>query len=227
MAQLILIIEDELAQAQILQYNLEAAGFKVKHAINGDDGLAQIHEFLPDLILLDWMLPDMSGIEVCSKIKRAPDTKEIPVIMLTARGAEEDKIRGLNTGADDFVVKPYSINTLIARMNANMRKSGTGQIELNYGGLSLNTETHRVRRDGKPIRLGPTEFRLLHTFMTRPTKVWSRSQLLDNAWGTDVYVDDRTVDVHIGRLRNLLNAGGEPDIIRTVRGSGYALDIEK
>ncbi len=227
MSQLILIIEDELAQAQVLQYNLEAAGFAVKHATNGDDGLAKTQELLPDLILLDWMLPDMSGIEVCTKIKRDQDTGSIPVIMLTARGTEEDKVRGLNTGADDYVVKPYSLNTLVARIKANIRSSGRGQVELSYGGLELNMETHRVRRDGDPVRLGPTEFRLLHTLLSRPTKVWSRAQLLDNAWGTDVFVDDRTVDVHIGRLRNQLNKGGKPDIIRTIRGSGYSIDIEK
>ncbi|PHR59893.1 MAG: phosphate regulon transcriptional regulatory protein PhoB [Robiginitomaculum sp.] len=223
----ILIVEDELAQAQILQYNLEAANFTVTHAINGEDGLAKAQEILPDLILLDWMLPDMPGTEVCAKIRTMPDTKEIPVIMLTARGSEDDKVRGLNIGADDYVVKPYSIRTLIARIKANLRKSGLGKIDLTFGDITMNTLTYRVQRDGASIKLGPTEFRLLKTFLAYPKKVWSRAQLLDHVWGTDVYVDDRTVDVHIGRLRRAMNIDNKPDIIRTVRGAGYALDTEK
>jgi two-component system phosphate regulon response regulator PhoB len=223
---LILIIEDEMAQAQILQYNLEAEGYRVKHAQNGDNGLVLVEEAQPDLVLLDWMLPDMSGIEVCRQIKSGNDTKQIPVIMLTARGTEDDKVRGLGVGADDYVVKPHSIKELIARIKANLRKSGQGNIELKYADIVMNTDTHRVKRDGSNIKLGPTEFRLLQTFLKRPQRVFSRAQLLDLVWGSDIYVDERTVDVHVGRLRKALNAGGKKDIIRTIRSAGYALDIE-
>ena len=224
MKPLILIIEDEHAQAQILQYNLEAEGYRVKHAPTAEEGLLLIQEYHPDLILLDWMLPDMSGIEVCRQIKVNPDTKTIPVIMLTARGTEDDKIRGLDVGADDYVVKPHSIKELLARIKANLRKAGIGNIELSYAGIVMNTETYRVSRDDKNIKLGPTEFRLLKTFLERPQKVWSRAQLLDHVWGTDIYVDERTVDVHIGRLRKSLNKDNKPDLIRTIRSAGYALD---
>lgn len=222
----ILIIEDEIAQAQILQYNLEAAGFDVKHAPNAEDGLFIAHEEAPDLIILDWMLPDMAGIEVCRQIKSKKSTRGIPVIMLTARGTEEDKIRGLDVGADDYVVKPHSIKELIARIRANLRKSGLDDIEMSYGGVVLNTETYRVKRDGETVKLGPTEFKLMQTFLKRPQRVFSRMQLLDMVWGTDIYVDERTVDVHIGRLRKALNKGGKDNIIRTIRGAGYALDVE-
>lgn len=224
MRPLILIIEDEHAQAQILQYNLEAEGYRVKHAPTADEGLLLIQEYNPDLILLDWMLPDMSGIEVCRQIKVNPDTKAIPVIMLTARGTEDDKVRGLDVGADDYVVKPHSIKELIARIKSNLRKTGIGNTELSYAGIVMNTETYRVNRDGQNIRLGPTEFRLLKTFLERPQKVWSRAQLLDHVWGTDIYVDERTVDVHIGRLRKSINKDNKPDLIRTIRSAGYALD---
>jgi len=226
MKPLILIIEDEQAQAQILQYNLEAEGYRVKHAPTADEGLLLIQEYSPDLILLDWMLPDMSGIEVCRQIKANPDMKAIPVIMLTARGTEDDKVRGLGVGADDYVVKPHSIKELIARIKANLRKAGIGNTELSYAGITMNTETYRVSRDGQNIKLGPTEFRLLKIFLERPQKVWSRASLLDNVWGTDIYVDERTVDVHIGRLRKALNTGSKTDLIRTIRSAGYALDME-
>jgi len=227
MKPLILIIEDEQAQAQILQYNLEAEGYRIKHAATADEGLLLIQEYRPELILLDWMLPDMSGIEVCRQIKTNPDTKTIPVIMLTARGTEDDKVRGLGVGADDYVVKPHSIKELIARIKANLRKAGIGNIELSYAGIVMNTETYRVSRDGQNIKLGPTEFRLLKTFLERPQKVWSRAALLDQVWGTDIYVDERTVDVHIGRLRKSLNKGNRPDLIRTIRSAGYALDKDE
>ena len=227
MKPLILIIEDEQAQAQILQYNLEAEGYRVKHAPTADEGLLLIQEYSPDLILLDWMLPDMSGIEVCRQIKANPDTKTIPVIMLTARGTEDDKVRGLGVGADDYVVKPHSIKELIARIKANLRKAGIGNTELAYGGVIMNTETHRVSRDDQNIKLGPTEFRLLKVFLERPQKVWSRAALLDHVWGTDIYVDERTVDVHIGRLRKALNTDNKKDLIRTIRSAGYALDVEE
>lgn len=227
MASLILIIEDEVAQAQILQYNLEAAGFEVKHAPNAEDGLWYAKEHRPDLIVLDWMLPDMTGIEVCRQIKASFETKTIPVIMLTARGTEDDKVRGLNIGADDFMVKPHSIKELIARIRANLRKAGLNETELSYGGVVMNPETHRVRRDGVNIKLGPTEFKLMQVFLKRPLRVFSRTQLLDLVWGQDIYVDERTVDVHVGRLRKALNADKKNNIIRTIRGVGYALDDEQ
>lgn len=224
MKPLILIIEDEQAQAQILQYNLEAEDYRVKHAPNAEEGLLLLAEYNPDLVLLDWMLPDMSGIEVCRQIKANPDAKNIPVIMLTARGAEDDKVRGLSVGADDYVVKPHSIKELIARIKANLRKTGIGNTEISYAGIVMNTETYRVSRDEQNIKLGPTEFRLLKIFLERPQKVWTRAQLLDHVWGTDIYVDERTVDVHIGRLRKALNKDNKKDIIRTIRSAGYALD---
>lgn len=227
MQPLILIIEDEQAQASILQYNLEAANFRVKHALNGEEGLLFVKEDSPNLILLDWMLPDLPGIEVCRRIKAKRETKDIPIIMLTARGTEEDRVRGLNVGADDYVVKPHSIKELIARIHANLRKVGIGNVELSYSNIIMNTETHKVSRDGNFVKLGPTEFRLLKMFLESPQKVWSRAQLLDNVWGRNVFVDDRTVDVHIGRLRRALNAGRRKDVIRTIRSAGYALDEEK
>ncbi len=226
MKPLILIIEDEAAQAQILQYNLEAEDFRVLHAAKAEDGLLAVTEEHPDLILLDWMLPDMAGIEVCRQIKANAQTQSIPVIMLTARGAEEDKIRGLNVGANDYVVKPYSIKELVARIKTNIRSSGKSAVEYEYGGIALNTETHRVRRGEDVVKLGPTEFKLLQVFLKRPQRVFSRTQLLDLVWGTDIYVDERTVDVHVGRLRKALNAGGKTNIIRTIRSAGYSLDVE-
>ena len=227
MAPLILIIEDEIAQAQILQYNLEAKGFEVRHAANAMDGLVLAREQLPDLIVLDWMLPDVPGLEVCRQIKSSPGTKAIPIIMLTARGTEDDKVRGLDVGADDYMVKPHSIKELIARINANLRKSGAEETELSYGGIVLNLETHRVKRDGQSIKLGPTEFKIMQVLLKRPQRVFSRAQLLDLVWGQDIYVDERTVDVHVGRLRKALNAGEKDNIIRTIRGVGYALDNEQ
>ena len=226
MKKMVLVIEDEDAQAQILQYNLEAAGYIVKVAPTADEGLLLAAEYLPDLVVLDWMLPDMSGIEVCRQIKSKPPTKNIPVIMLTARGTEDDKVRGLEVGADDYMVKPHSTKELIARIKANLRKTGISDVELRYADIIMNTETHRVSRDGENVKLGPTEFRLLKTFLTRPQKVFSRSQLLDQVWGTDIYVDERTVDVHMGRLRRALNKDKKKDLIRTIRSAGYSLDEE-
>ena len=220
----VLIIEDEAAQAQILKYNLESAGFEALIAENGSDGLSEARSALPELVLLDWMLPDMSGIEVCRILKSDDDTKAIPIIMLTARGDEDDKVRGLTVGADDYVVKPHSIKELIARIKANLRKTGQDDQTLSFSDVVMNVESHRVSRDGDNVKLGPTEFRLLKTLMSRPKKVWSRAQLLDHVWGTDIYVDERTVDVHMGRLRKAINAGSRKDLIRTVRGAGYALD---
>ncbi|NNC37648.1 MAG: phosphate regulon transcriptional regulator PhoB [Hyphomonadaceae bacterium] len=224
MKPLILIVEDEEAQAQILQYNLEAAEYAVKVAPNAEEGLYLAQEYVPDLIVLDWMLPDMSGIEVCRSIKSKSDTKNIPIIMLTARGTEDDKVRGLEVGADDYMVKPHSTKELIARIKAHLRKTAVGRTELSYGGITMNTETYRVARDGDNVKLGPTEFRLLKTFLARPLKVFSRAQLLDQVWGTDIYVDERTVDVHVGRLRRALNKGKKKDLIRTIRSAGYSID---
>jgi len=221
---LILVIEDEPTQAQILQYNLEAANYAVKTAPNGDEGMLLAEEYNPALILLDWMLPDMSGIDVCRQLKQRANTKDIPIIMLTARGSEDDKVRGLDVGADDFVVKPHSIKELIARIRANLRKQGKGLSELSYGEIVMDTETHRVTRGGENVHLGPTEYRLLKIFLERPRKVFSRSQILDRVWGEDIYVDERTVDVHMGRLRKALNSNKNHDMIRTIRGTGYALD---
>ncbi len=226
MKHLILIIEDEVAQAQILQYNLEAEGFRVLHAPHAEEGLLLVQEECPDLILLDWMLPDMAGIEVCRQIKANAETKSISVIMLTARGAEDDKVRGLGVGADDYVVKPYSIKELVARIKANLRKSGQSVTEFTYADITLNTETHRVKRGDDTVKLGPTEFKLLQVFLKRPQRVFSRAQLLDLVWGADIYVDERTVDVHVGRLRKALKSGAKSEIIRTIRSAGYSLDIE-
>lgn len=221
---LILVIEDEPAQAQILKYNLEAEGYRVKTAATAEEGLLLAKENHPGLILLDWMLPDMAGIEVCRLIKAGDETRHIPVIMLTARGTEDDKVRGLNVGADDYVVKPHSIKELLARIKANLRKYGMGSDELSYSDIKMNVETHRVTRGSDVIKLGPTEYKLLRTLLGRPKKVWSRALLLDHVWGTDIYVDERTVDVHMGRLRKALNKFGHVDIIRTIRGAGYSLD---
>lgn len=226
MTPLILIIEDEAAQAQILQYNLEAEDFRVLHTSKAEDGLFAVKEEHPDLVLLDWMLPDMAGIEVCRQIKANAQTQSIPVIMLTARGTEDDKIRGLNVGADDYVVKPYSIKELVARIKANIRKSGKSTVEFQYGDITLNTETHRVRRGEELVKLGPTEFKLLQVFLKRPQRVFSRANLLDLVWGTNIYVDERTVDVHVGRLRKALNSKGKTNVIRTIRSAGYSLDVE-
>lgn len=225
----VLVVEDEPAQMELISYNLGAQGFQVIKADDGEQGLARIGEVIPDLIILDWMLPGVSGIEVCRQIKRQKKTQQVPVIILTARGEEEDRVRGLETGADDYVVKPYSINELMARVRALLRRTRPASIgeKLCYGDLELDGAQHKVLRDGKPIRLGPTEFRLLATFMESPKRVWSRDRLLDRVWGIDSDVDYRTVDVHIGRLRKALKQAKKPDPIRTVRGTGYSLDTDK
>lgn len=227
-APLVLVIEDEPAQMELISYNLLAQGFQVSKAGNGEDGLMHLDEILPDLIILDWMLPGTSGIEVCRQIKRQKHTRKVPVIMLTARGEESDRIRGLDTGADDYVVKPYSVNELIARVRAHLRRTRPGSVGeiLTFGNLELDSEQHKVTRNGKLVKLGPIEFRLLTTFMESPKRVWSRDRLLDRVWGLDKDVDYRTVDVHIGRLRKALKQDDCRDPIRTVRGTGYALDTE-
>ncbi len=221
----VLVVEDEPAQREVLAYNLEAEGFRVSKAANGDEALLLVDEDSPDIIVLDWMMPNLSGIEVCRRLKTRPDTRSIPIIMLSARTEEVDKVRGLETGADDYVVKPYSVVELMARVRSQLRRvrPATVGLRLEYDDIVLDSETHKVSRDSKPLKLGPTEFRLLSTFMEKPGRVWSREQLLDRVWGRDIYVDTRTVDVHIGRLRKALTQHGGDDPVRTVRGAGYAL----
>lgn len=222
----ILVIEDEEALAALLEYNLGKEGFSVRVSGDGDDALLAMQEDQPDLVLLDWMLPGLSGIEICRWIRARAETRDIPVIMLTARGEEEDRIRGLDTGADDYLTKPFSIPELTARVRALLRRARpTLSAEVaTFGDLMLDRETRRVRRAEREVHLGPTEFRLLDCLIQRPGRVFSREQLLDLVWGRDVYVEARTVDVHVGRLRKALNNRGERDPIRTVRAAGYALD---
>jgi len=221
----ILVVEDEAAQREVLVYNLEAEGFRVTQGADGEAALLAVAEDPPDVIVLDWMMPHLSGIEVCRQLKTRPETRPIPIIMLSARSEEVDMVRGLETGADDYVVKPYSVSELMARVRAQLRRvrpATVGQI-LRYGDIELDAETHRVTRAAVALKLGPTEFRLLATFMEKPGRVWSRDMLLDRVWGRDVYVDTRTVDVHVGRLRKALTTAGGEDPLRTVRGAGYAL----
>lgn len=222
---LVLVVEDEPAQREVLRYNLEAEGFRVVCAGDGDEALVLLAEEAPDVLVLDWMLPGVSGIEICRQVKIKPETKSIPVIMISARTEELDRVRGLETGADDYVVKPYSVIELMARVRAQLRRSrpAASGLQLTYQDIVLDSETHRVTRGGQELKLGPTEFRLLSTFMEKPGRVWSREQLLDRVWGRDIYVDSRTVDVHIGRLRKSLCQRGGDDPLRTVRGAGYAL----
>ncbi|SPH17842.1 Phosphate regulon transcriptional regulatory protein PhoB [Defluviimonas aquaemixtae] len=221
----VLVVEDEPAQREVLTYNLEAEGFRVNQADNGEEALLLVAEDVPDLIVLDWMLPNVSGIEVCRRLKSRAETRGVPIIMLSARSEEVDLVRGLETGADDYMVKPYSIVELMARVRTQLRRSRPSSLGemLEFEDITLDPETHRARRDGQLLKLGPTEFRLLTTFMEKPGRVWSREQLLDRVWGRDIYVDTRTVDVHVGRLRKALCAEGGDDPIRTVRGAGYAL----
>ncbi|MBR2657473.1 phosphate regulon transcriptional regulator PhoB [Yoonia sp.] len=221
----VLVVEDEPAQREVLAYNLESEGFRVIKAADGNEALLLVKEEQPDLILLDWMLPGTSGIEICRQIKSRPAFRMTPIIMLSARSEEVDKVRGLETGADDYMSKPYSIIELLARVKAHLRRSRPAAMgeRLNYDDIMLDFETHKVFRGEHELRLGPTEFRLLTTFMEKPGRVWSRDQLLDRVWGRDIYVDTRTVDVHVGRLRKVLGSHGGTDLIRTVRGAGYAL----
>ena len=221
----VLLVEDEPAQREVLAYNLKADGFLVTTAENGEEALMLVDEVAPDIILLDWMLPNVSGIEVCRQLKTRPSTRGVPIIMISARSEEVDRVRGLETGADDYVVKPYSVIELMARVRAQLRRTRPSTVgeRLEYQDILLDSETHRVTRDGQPLKLGPTEFRLLTTFMEKPGRVWTRVQLLDRVWGRDIFVDTRTVDVHIGRLRKALCQHGGADPLRTVRGAGYAL----
>jgi len=224
----ILVVEDEDSLATLLHYNLEKEGYEVTAAGDGEEALTLVSEKLPDLIVLDWMLPKVSGIEVCRRLRARTETRNVPIIMLTARGEETDRIRGLDTGADDYVVKPFSMSELSARMRAVLRRlrPGLSEDRVRIGDIVIDRVAHRVRRDGKEIHLGPTEFRLLDYLMQHPGRVFSREQLLDAVWGSDVYVEARTVDVHIGRLRKALNGDTGVDPIRTVRSAGYSLDLE-
>lgn len=222
---LVLVVDDEAAQRALLSYNLQAAGFRVLTAGDGEEALLVAVESPPDVILLDWMLPRVSGIEVCRQLKARAETRQAAVIMVSARSEEGDRVRGLETGADDYIIKPYSVNELVARVRANLRRVrpvAAGQV-LKAGDIILDGERHKVSRDGQDLHLGPTEFRLLGALMERPGKVWTREALLDRVWGRDIHVDSRTVDVHIGRLRKALCAHGGADPIRTVRGTGYAI----
>lgn len=221
----VLLVEDEPAQRTVLAYNLEAEGFAVTQADNGEDAMVLVDEEDPDIIILDWMMPKVSGIEVCRRLKMRPETRGIPIIMLSARAEEVDRIRGLETGADDYVIKPYSVLELMARARAQLRRvrPSTAGVVLEHEDIRLDPESHRVYRGDKVLKLGPTEFKLLVTLMERPGRVFSREQLLDLVWGRDIYVDTRTVDVHVGRLRKSLMQHGGSDPVRTVRGAGYAL----
>lgn len=221
----VLVVEDEPAQREVLSYNFEAEGFRVAKAGNGEEALILVDEMAPDVIVLDWMLPSVSGIEVCRRLKSRPETRGVPIIMLSARSEEVDRVRGLETGADDYVIKPYSLVELVARVRSQLRRTRPSAVGLvlSYEDIRLDPESHKVFRGEKVLKLGPTEFRLLSTFMEKPGRVWSREQLLDRVWGRDIYVDTRTVDVHIGRLRKALCQFGGSDPLRTVRGAGYAL----
>ncbi|MFN4296835.1 MAG: phosphate regulon transcriptional regulator PhoB [Brevundimonas sp.] len=225
----ILVFEDEDALATLLQYNLEKEGYRVSVASDGEEGLMQAEEETPDLVLLDWMLPKVSGIEVCRRLRGRAETRNVPIIMLTARGEESDRVRGLDTGADDYLTKPVSMVELNARIRAVLRRirPGLADDRVSHGDIIIDRVAHRVKRDGKEVHLGPTEFRLLDYLMQHPGRVFSREQLLDAVWGSDVYVEVRTVDVHVGRLRKALAVSeGLRDPVRTVRSAGYALDLE-
>ena len=222
----VLIVEDEEPLMLLLRYNLEAEGYEVDSVSRGDEAEIRLREQVPDIVLLDWMLPGLSGIELCRRIRARSETERLPVIMLTARGEEGDRIRGLSTGADDYIVKPFSVPELLARVRALLRRTKPAHIAtlLRAGDIELDRETHRVRRSGQELHLGPTEFRLLEFLMQSPGRVFSREHLLNAVWGHDVYIDELTVDVHVGRLRKAINLPRRPDPIRTVRGAGYSFD---
>jgi two-component system phosphate regulon response regulator PhoB len=222
----ILVVEDEQALGLLLSYNLEAEGFTVERVERGDEAELRLSELPPDLVILDWMLPGVSGLEICRRLRARETTRTLPVIMLTARGEEAERVRGLSVGADDYVVKPFSVPELMARVRSLLRRARPERVagRLTAGDLDLDRETRRIRRAGREVHLGPTEFRLLEYLMERPGRVFSRSQLLDGVWGQSVEIDERTVDVHVGRLRKSLSRGRERDPLRTVRGAGYAFD---
>jgi two-component system phosphate regulon response regulator PhoB len=222
----VLIVEDEAALVELLTYNLQKAGFRTAIARDGDEAMLAVEETRPDLVLLDWMLPYVSGIEICRRLRRDTDTRDLPIILLTARSEEDDRVRGLEAGADDYVVKPFSPSELIARVRAVMRRTRPAfdKDVLSYADIIMDLATHRVTRSDQPVDLGPTEYRLLRFLLEHPGRVFSREQLLDSVWGQDAYIEPRTVDVHIRRLRKAMNLPSLPDIIRTVRSAGYALD---
>ena len=224
----VLVVEDEDALATLLQYNLEKEGYRVILAGDGEEALILVQEELPDLVVLDWMLPKVSGIEVCRRLRQRTESRNLPILMLTARGEESDRVRGLDTGADDYVVKPFAMSELTARIRAVMRRirPGLADDRVTCGDIVMDRVAHRVKRGGTEVHLGPTEFRLLDYLMQHPGRVFSREQLLDSVWGSEVYVETRTVDVHIGRLRRALNVGVETDPIRTVRSAGYSFDVD-
>jgi len=222
----LLVVEDEQALALLLRYNLEAEGYSVEHVEHGDEAEIRIAETSPDLVILDWMLPGVSGLEICRRLRARDETRALPIIMLTARGEETERVRGLSVGADDYVVKPFSVPELMARVRSLLRRARPERIasRLTAGDIDLDRETRRLRRAGREIHLGPTEFRLLEFMLEKPGRVFSRAQLLDFVWGTAAEIDERTVDVHVGRLRKALVRRGERDPIRTVRGAGYSFD---
>jgi len=224
----VLLVEDDPALVVMLRYNLEKLGYQVDEASDGQEALLRITESAPDIVLLDWMLPSLSGLEVCRQIRRRPQTRDMPVIMLTARMEEQDSIRGLNTGADDYITKPFSMDALSARMRALLRRAQPAAAErsLQFHDIVLDSGEHRVHRNGRPVHVGPTEYRLLEFLLRHPRRVFSREDLLNAVWGADIHVEARTVDVHIRRLRKALNGPGEADLVRTVRSAGYALDVE-
>ncbi|MCQ4162438.1 phosphate regulon transcriptional regulator PhoB [Roseomonas sp. GC11] len=224
----ILVVEDEAPLLTLLRYNLEKQGFRVDEAADGQEALMRVAEAPPDLVLLDWMLPALSGLEVCRQLRRRPETRELPIIMVTARTEDQDAVRALDTGADDYIAKPYVMDALMARIRALLRRSGGVATKgtLAWQDVTMDQDAHRVSRAGRPLHLGPTEYRLLEFFLQHPGRVFSREQLLDAVWGRDIHVEPRTVDVHIRRLRKAVNGEGEVDIIRTVRSAGYALDLE-
>jgi two-component system phosphate regulon response regulator PhoB len=225
---LVLVVEDEAPLATMLRYNLEKQGYRVEEAADGQEALTRISETQPDLVLLDWMLPVMSGIEVCRQIRRRPVTRDLPVIMVTARTEDQDAVRALNTGADDYITKPFNLEALLARMRALLRRSNVVPVkgQLTFHDIEMDLASHRVNRGERRVHLGPTEYRLLEFFMQHPRRVFSREELLDAVWGPDIHVEPRTVDVHIRRLRKSLNGPDELDVVRTVRTAGYALDTE-
>ena len=224
----ILVVEDEAPLLTLLRYNLEKQGFHVEEAADGQEALLRIAEAKPDLVLLDWMLPALSGLEVCRQIRRRPATRDLPVIMVTARTEDQDSVRALDIGADDYITKPFAMEGLMARIRALLRRSGTVAAKgtLAWRDLAMDQDAHRVTRAGRALHLGPTEYRLLEFFLQHPGRVFSREQLLDAVWGRDIHVEPRTVDVHIRRLRKAINGPGDMDVIRTVRSAGYALDVE-
>jgi two-component system, OmpR family, phosphate regulon response regulator PhoB len=224
----ILVVEDEVPLLTLLRYNLEKQGFRVDEAADGEEALLRVAEGRPDLVLLDWMLPALSGIEVCRQLRRRPGTRDLPIIMVTARTEDQDAVRALDTGADDYISKPFAMESLLARIRALLRRSGAVATRgvLSWRDLTLDQDAHRVSRAGRPLHLGPTEYRLLEFLMQHPGRVFSREQVLDAVWGRDIHVEPRTVDVHIRRLRKAVNGPGEEDVIRTVRSAGYALDSD-